>query len=79
MAIQAATQWKDIFTRAFDRKPGGSDEQIAEYEDPDDPRFILHAHAEDLKRLWSNDTVQQLLVHQNLRLEEAAGEPTEQT
>ncbi|KAJ7190943.1 guanine nucleotide binding protein, alpha subunit [Mycena pura] len=71
VAVNSAMQWKDVFTRLV-----GSDrdsENAVNWDDPHDPGVVLHALADDLKALWSNQTVQALLVQQNLRLQEAAG------
>lgn len=74
IAVNSATQWKDVFTRLVQSDKDSFDsEKAIDWEDPTDPGVVLHALAEDMKALWNNATVQALLVQQNLRLQEAAG------
>ncbi|KAJ7145395.1 guanine nucleotide binding protein, alpha subunit [Mycena crocata] len=74
VAVNSATQWKDVFTRLVSSDKDSFDsEKAIDWEDPNDPGVVLHALAEDMKALWNNQTVQALLVRQNLRLQEAAG------
>ncbi|KAJ6631176.1 guanine nucleotide binding protein, alpha subunit [Mycena sp. CBHHK59/15] len=75
VAVNSATQWKDVFARLGGRDRAGGDGAAAEVDwaDPGDPGVVLHEHAEDIKALWAHETVQALLVKQNLRLQEAAG------
>ncbi|KAJ6590545.1 guanine nucleotide binding protein, alpha subunit [Mycena vulgaris] len=74
VAVNSTNQWKDVFTRlmASDRESFNSEKAI-DWDDPTDPGVVLHALAEDMKALWNHQTVQALLVRQNLRLQEAAG------
>ncbi|KAJ7039852.1 guanine nucleotide binding protein, alpha subunit [Mycena alexandri] len=74
IAVNSATQWKDVFARLVSSDKDSFDSSKAiDWEDPSDPGMVLHALAEDMKALWENDTVQALLERQNLRLQEAAG------
>ncbi|KAJ7136074.1 guanine nucleotide binding protein, alpha subunit [Mycena epipterygia] len=74
VAVNSATQWKDVFTRlVMSDKDSFDSEKAIDWEDPNDPGVVLHALADDMKALWNNQTVQALLVRQNLRLQEAAG------
>jgi guanine nucleotide-binding protein subunit alpha len=74
VAVHSANPWKDVFKRLVGTDTESFDsERAIDWEDPTDPGVVLHALAEDMKALWSNRTVQALLVRQNLRLQEAAG------
>ncbi|KAF8189918.1 guanine nucleotide binding protein, alpha subunit [Mycena galopus ATCC 62051] len=74
VAVHSANPWKDVFKRLVGTDTESFDsERAVDWEDPTDPGVVLHALAEDMKALWSNRTVQALLVRQNLRLQEAAG------
>ncbi|KAJ7721957.1 guanine nucleotide binding protein, alpha subunit [Mycena maculata] len=74
VAVNSAMQWKDTFTRLVTSDKDSFDsEKAIDWDDPNDPGVILHALAEDMKALWNHQTVQALLVRQNLRLQEAAG------
>ncbi|KAF7349227.1 hypothetical protein MSAN_01712100 [Mycena sanguinolenta] len=75
VAVHSANPWKDVFKRlkGIDDNESFDSEKAIDWEDPTDPGVVLHALAEDMKALWSNQTVQALLDRQNLRLQEAAG------
>ncbi|KAJ7770568.1 guanine nucleotide binding protein, alpha subunit [Mycena metata] len=74
IAVNSATQWKDVFARLVSSDKDSFDSSKAiDWEDPNDPGVVLHSLAEDMKALWENETVQALLERQNLRLQEAAG------
>ncbi|KAJ7430588.1 guanine nucleotide binding protein, alpha subunit [Mycena galericulata] len=74
IAVNSAMQWKDTFTRLVSSDKDSFDsEKAIDWDDPNDPGVVLHALAEDMKALWNHQTVQALLVRQNLRLQEAAG------
>jgi hypothetical protein len=74
VAVNSGTQWKTVFTRLVSSDKDSFDsEKAIDWEDPNDPGVVLHALAEDMKALWNHQTVQALLVRQNLRLQEAAG------
>jgi guanine nucleotide-binding protein alpha-1 subunit len=76
LAINSTTQWKGAFGRliataraSFDSAP----ELEIDFEDPNDPGFILHACSEDILRLWNDSTVKMLLRAQKIRLEDMGG------
>ncbi|KAJ7660060.1 guanine nucleotide binding protein, alpha subunit [Mycena rosella] len=74
VAVNSGMQWKDVFTRlVMSDKESFDSEKAIDWEDPSDPGVVLYALADDMKALWNNQTVQALLVRQNLRLQEAAG------
>lgn len=74
VAINSAMQWKDKFTRLVLSETESFDSQQAiDWDNPNDPGILLHACADDMKRLWAHPTVALLLEKQNLRLEEMAG------
>ncbi|KAJ7637089.1 G-protein alpha subunit-domain-containing protein [Roridomyces roridus] len=74
VAVNSAMQWKDTFARLVTSDKASFDsEKAVDWDDPSDPGFVLHSLAEDMKDLWNHETVQTLLVRQNLRLQEAAG------
>ncbi|KAJ6486856.1 guanine nucleotide binding protein, alpha subunit [Mycena sanguinolenta] len=75
VAVHSANPWKDVFKRLVgnDDNESFDSEKAIDWEDPTDAGVVLHALADDMKALWSNQTVQALLDRQNLRLQEAAG------
>ncbi|KAJ7275084.1 guanine nucleotide binding protein, alpha subunit [Mycena rebaudengoi] len=74
VAVNSAMPWKNVFSRlASTNRASFDSDRAIDWEDPNDPGVMLHALAEDIKALWENETVQSLLVCQNLRLQETAG------
>lgn len=74
LAINSTTQWKGAFGRLI-ATARASFESAAEidFEDPNDPGFILHACSEDIIKLWNDPTVKILLKAQKVRLEDMGG------
>jgi len=74
LAINSTTQWKGAFGRLI-ATARASFESAAEidFEDPNDPGFILHACSEDIIELWNDPTVKMLLKAQKVRLEDMGG------
>jgi len=74
LTINAASQWKNTFTRLLSGESSSDEEEeVIDWDDPNDPSVILNACSEDMISLWSNPVVQQLLEKQNIRLEDMAG------
>jgi len=74
VAINSAMQWKEKFTRLVVNETESFDsEQLVDWDNPNDPGILLHACADDMKRLWTHPSVVDLLEKQNVRLEEMAG------
>jgi guanine nucleotide-binding protein subunit alpha len=74
LAINSTTQWKGAFGRLM-ATARASLESAAEidFEDPNDPGFILYACSEDIIKLWNDPTVKMLLKAQKVRLEDMGG------
>ncbi|KAF8813717.1 guanine nucleotide-binding protein alpha-4 subunit [Phlegmacium glaucopus] len=74
LAINSTTQWKGAFGRiiATARASFESETEI-DFEDLNDPGFILHACSEDIIKLWNDPTVKMLLKAQKVRLEDMGG------
>jgi len=70
--IHSSTQWKGVFGRLL-KDPTLDYEHIGDVEDRDDPGVVLHACADDMKRLWKDPVIRKLLEVQKLRVEEVAG------
>lgn len=72
--VSSNGQWKHVFSRlAKDARESFESEEIIDWNNPHDPGVILHACADDMKKLWQDPTVQKLLRQQKLRIEEVAG------
>jgi len=74
LAINSTTQWKGAFGRII-ATARASFEGATEidFEDPNDPGFILHACSEDIVKLWNDPTVKMVLKAQKVRLEDMGG------
>ena len=74
LAINSTTQWKGAFGRliATTRASLESATEI-DFDDPNDPGFILHACSEDIIKLWNDATVKMLLKAKKIRLEDMGG------
>ena len=74
LAINSTSQWKGAFGRLI-ATARTSFESAAEidFDDPNDPGFILHACSEDIIKLWNDATVKVLLKAQKVRLEDMGG------
>ena len=74
-AVNAATLWKNTFSRSRDdweRESFQSGDAI-DWDDPNDSGAILHACCDDMIKLWNGDEVHKILEEQNLRIAELAG------
>jgi len=76
VCINPNAGWKDAFNRlltsAGNRESCDSVDMI-DWADPDDPGVILHACAEDMKRLWMDPIIKRLMEVEKMRPEEMAG------
>ncbi|KDR75295.1 hypothetical protein GALMADRAFT_268845 [Galerina marginata CBS 339.88] len=74
IAINSTAHWKGAFGRLIATARASMDSAAdIDFEDPNDPGVILHACADDITKLWNDQTVKQLLKAQKLRLESMAG------
>ncbi|KAJ6556372.1 guanine nucleotide binding protein, alpha subunit [Mycena capillaripes] len=76
IALNSTVAWKEIFMRGpseCDSDSFNGDEEGDDLENSDDPRIALYEHAEDMRRLWAHPTVQAILEHRGLRLQESSG------
>lgn len=76
VAVLSNSQWKGAFGRlvATVRTSFDGAAMDADYHpDPNDPAVVLSACAEDMMRLWTDPTVQDILKSRNIRLEDKAG------
>lgn len=74
MYVNSTGQWKHIFSRLVkDVRDSFDSENMIDWDDTNDPGVILHACADDIKKLWHDPTIQTLLEMQKLRIEEVAG------
>jgi hypothetical protein len=72
--VNSTTQWKSVFGRLLKGARDSFDsENMIDWDDPEDPGVVLHECANDMKRLWNDPVIQELLEMQNLRIEEVAG------
>ncbi|KAJ7764188.1 guanine nucleotide binding protein, alpha subunit [Mycena maculata] len=73
VAVNSTVAWKS----AFMRKPTGHEsfdtQNVVDWDDPDDPGAALHAHSDDIRRLWGHPMVRQILARQGIRLQEQPG------
>jgi guanine nucleotide-binding protein subunit alpha len=66
--------WKDAFGRLVkNMRESVESEFLIDWEDPNDPGAVLHACADDIKRLWHDPVIQRLLEVKKLRVEEVSG------
>lgn len=72
-SINSSSSWKAAFGRVLTGVRASFDSDRAIDWEDDDPGVIIHACMEDMQKLWSDATVQALLEHQKIRLEEMAG------
>jgi guanine nucleotide-binding protein subunit alpha len=74
VCVNSTTGWKDAFGRLVrDARESLESEFLIDWNDPSDPGVVLHACAEDIKRLWNDPVIQRLLEMRKLRVEEVAG------
>jgi guanine nucleotide-binding protein alpha-1 subunit len=74
VSVNSTTGWKNAFSRLVrDGRESVESEFLIDWDDPNDPGVVLHACAEDIKRLWHDPIIQRLLEVRKLRVEEVAG------
>ncbi|KAJ8462748.1 hypothetical protein ONZ45_g17823 [Pleurotus djamor] len=75
VAVHSMSPWKTAFNKIKDGVRGSmeSEEDIIDWNNPNDPGIILSACREDMMSLWGDPVVQKLLQRKGLRLEEMAG------
>lgn len=72
--VNSATPWKVLFGRMTNNTRSSQEsDHLIDWDDPNDPGVVLHACADDIKRLWNDPIIQKLLEVQKLRVEEVAG------
>jgi guanine nucleotide-binding protein subunit alpha len=74
LTVHSTTQWKVAFGKIL-TSARTSTESAADidWNNPNDPRIVLNACAEDIVKLWDDPTVQELLHEQKIRLEDMSG------
>jgi guanine nucleotide-binding protein subunit alpha len=74
VSVNSTTGWKSAFGRLVkDARESIESEFLIDWDDPNDPGVVLHACADDIKRLWNDPVIQRLLEVRKLRIEEVAG------
>lgn len=77
VCINPNAGWKGAFNRLLNHSAGNREScdsmDMIDWSDPDDPGVILHACAEDMKRLWMDPIVKKLMEVEKMRPEEMAG------
>jgi hypothetical protein len=73
--VNSNVGWKDAFARMLDVDPQASMDELPHDWDShaDDPGNVLSACAADIKTLWSDPIVRQLLIERKVRLEDMSG------
>ena len=73
-AVHSSSQWKVAFGRLLNvARTSLSDESCVDFNDPDDPGVILNACSDDMKTLWNDPVIQELLQSMKIRMEDMAG------
>ena len=74
VTVNSMAGWKDGFGRLLkNMRESVESEFLIDWEDPNDPGAVLHACADDIKRLWHDPVIQRLLEVKKLRVEEVSG------
>jgi len=74
VSVNSTMGWKNAFSRLVkDGRESVGSEFLIDWDDPNDPGVVLHACADDIKRLWHDPVIQRLLEVRKLRVEEVAG------
>jgi hypothetical protein len=74
VTVNSTMGWKEAFSRLVkDARESLDSECLVDWDDPNDPGAVLHACADDIKRLWQDLVIQRLLEVRKLRVEEVAG------
>jgi hypothetical protein len=73
-AVRSSSQWKVAFGRLLNvTRTSLSDDSNIDFNDPDDPGVILDACSEDMRTLWNDHVIQELLQSMRIRMEDMAG------
>ncbi|RDB24779.1 Guanine nucleotide-binding protein alpha-4 subunit [Hypsizygus marmoreus] len=75
LAVNSSTPWKTAFNRLIASATRSSFEssRAIDFDDPNDPGVILHACADDMRALWSDPIIRELLSVQRIRLQDMGG------
>ncbi|KAG6821012.1 hypothetical protein H0H93_007902 [Arthromyces matolae] len=73
LALNSMTPWKTAFSKLLSGTRSSLDSQDIDFDDPNDPGVILNACKDDITALWSDSTIQKLLQHQRIRLQDMGG------
>ncbi|KAL4073560.1 guanine nucleotide binding protein, alpha subunit, partial [Scleroderma citrinum] len=77
VCVNSSLGWKGAFHRLLSHGAGNREScesvDMIDWSDPDDPGVILHACAEDMKRLWMDPIIKKLMEVEKMRPEEMAG------
>ncbi|KAI6139637.1 guanine nucleotide binding protein, alpha subunit [Pisolithus thermaeus] len=68
--------WKSALSRLVgngDNRKSCDTADMINWSDPDDPGVLMHACAEDMKRLWTDPIIKRLMEIEKMRPEEMAG------
>ncbi|KAI6021064.1 guanine nucleotide binding protein, alpha subunit [Pisolithus marmoratus] len=76
VCINSNSGWKSALSRIVgngDNRKSCDTADMINWTDPDDPGVVMHACAEDMKRLWSDPLIKRLMEVEKMRPEEMAG------
>jgi len=79
VSVNSSSGWKSRLARVLhgnvrsDVSSEGESEDSIDQDDPNDPGRVIHLCGDDIKLLWSDPAIQQLLTAQKLRLQEMSG------
>jgi guanine nucleotide-binding protein alpha-1 subunit len=74
IAINSNAPWKNAFNKLMAGTNRASfDSQNIDFDDPQDPGYILSVCAEDMIKLWNDETIRTLLRAKKIRLQEKSG------
>ncbi|KAF9564777.1 G-alpha-domain-containing protein [Agrocybe pediades] len=74
VAVPSTTPWKSVFGKLIASARASMDSAAdIDFNDPNDPGFVLNACADDILRLWEHPTVRKLLEYQRTPLESMGG------
>jgi hypothetical protein len=74
-AVNSSVGWKDALARLLPVDPSASMDQLPQDWDMgrDDPGTLLNACAADMKMIWADPVIRQLLDDNKVRLEDMSG------
>ncbi|KAI6045255.1 G-protein alpha subunit-domain-containing protein [Pisolithus marmoratus] len=76
VCINSNSGWKSALSRIVgngDNRKSCDTADMINWTDPDDPGVVMHACAEDMKRLWSDPIIKRLMEVEKMRPEDMAG------